>query len=358
VRDRLIGFLSRLAGLLVQLLLVLFLGFVLFRLIPGDPVRAITRGHPTTPQQIAALRQELDLDRPLPIQFGSYLADAVQGDLGNSIAYRRPVSALIAERLGPTALLTGVATALSILIGWSLGIRAGWRRGSRFDRWSTATALASWSAPTFWLGLILLVCLGGGVGPIPGLFPVVGMRSPGGDTGLPATVIDVGWHLILPCLTLIAVQYGQYHLLIRSSLIAQRSEGYLKLARAKGLREADVRRQVVPNVAGPTLTLAMLNLGLLVSGAVAVETVFTWPGLGYLTYQALQVHDLPVLHGTFLIFSAVVIIANSTAKLIHARLDPRLRPGQPPAGWHNHRRRRRREGSPIRAETGTTRLGR
>ena len=325
MRASLVSFLVRIVGLLVQLLLVLFLGFVLFRLIPGDPVRAVTRGHPTTPAQIAALRREMDLDRPLPLQFGRYVVDALQGDLGNSVIYRRPVSALIAERLGPTALLTGVATALSIMLGGSLGVRAGWRPGSRFDRWATGTALAFWAMPTFWLGLILLVCVGAGVGPIPGLFPVGGMRSVGAAPGLPAAVIDVGWHLVLPCLTLVAVQFGQYHLVIRSSLIAERDEGHLKLARAKGLRESQVRRRALANVAGPTLTLAMLNLGLLVSGAVAVEAVYSWPGLGQLTFRALQVHDLPVLHGTFLVFSTVVIIANSAADLVQVRLDPRLR---------------------------------
>jgi peptide/nickel transport system permease protein len=329
VRALLISCIARFTGLLVQLLLVLFLGFVLFRLIPGDPVRAITRGHPTTPAQIAALRQELALDRPLPIQFGRYVLDASHGDLGNSVLYRRPVSAVIAERLGPTALLTGVATALSVLIGCALGIRAGWRPGSRFDRWSTAVALGFWAMPTFWLGLILLVCVGAGVGPIPGLFPVGGMRSVGGAPGLPAAVIDVAWHLVLPCLTLVAVQYGQYHLLIRSSLIAERDEGHLKLARAKGLRDSQIRRRTWANVAGPTLTLAMLNLGLLVTGAVSVEAVYSWPGLGQLTFRALQAHDLPVLQGTFLVFSAVVIIANSSADLIQTRLDPRLRRERP-----------------------------
>jgi peptide/nickel transport system permease protein len=315
----------RIVDLMIRLLLVMLLGFVLFRLIPGDPVRAITRGHPTTPEQIAALRAELQLDRSVPVQFFGYLTEALRGDLGTSVVYHREVFDLILERLGPTMLLAGTATALSIGIGCYTGVLAGWSIGGRLDRWTSASALALWATPTFWLGLILLVCLGAGVGPLPGLFPTGGMRSVNSDPGILAGTLDIGRHLVLPCLTLVAVQYGQYQLLMRSSLMMEREADYLRLARAKGLSQARVRRHALPNAVLPTLTLAMLNTGYMVSGAVAVETVYSWPGLGHLTYQALQMHDLPLLHGTFLIFSAAVIIANASAGLIRTALDPRSR---------------------------------
>jgi peptide/nickel transport system permease protein len=321
--DRATRFVVLVGDLLLRLLLVAFLGFVLFRLIPGNPVTQVTQGRATTPAQLEAIRHQLHLDEPLPLQFVRYLTDLLHGDLGRSLRYQRPVLDLIGERLGPTLLLTGTATVLSIVLGCATGVLAGWRTDSRFDRWSTSTALALWATPAFWLGLILLVGLGAGAGPLPALFPTSGMRSFDRPPGTLRTIVDVGHHLVLPTLTLVAVQAGQYHQMMRASLRSERSEGYLRLARAKGLSEQAVRRHALPNAILPTATLALLNLGYLVSGAVAVETVYSWPGLGYLTFQALQIHDLPLLQGTFLFFSAAVIIANAGADLLRARWDPR-----------------------------------
>jgi peptide/nickel transport system permease protein len=189
---------------------------------------------------------------------------------------------------------------------------AGWRPGGRFDRLATAAALALWATPAFWLGLILLVVLGAGAGPFPALFPTGGLGSPGG--GGPPPVLDVLRHLALPCLTLVAVQLGQYHLLIRASVRGERGLPYVTLARATGLRDAEVRRRhVLPNAVRPTATLALLNSGYVLSGAVAVEAVYSWPGLGQLSYEALRLHDLPVLHGTFLLFAVAVVVANALA---------------------------------------------
>jgi peptide/nickel transport system permease protein len=315
------------ADLVARLFFLLLLSFLLFRVLPGDPVRAMTRGRPTTPEQIAAMRHEFGLDRSLAAQFVRYLGDALRGDLGTSFAYRRPVVDLVGERLGPTLLLVGTATVLSALLGTYTGTLAGWRPGGRLDRSTTAAALLLWATPTFWLGLVLLVVVGAGAGPLPALLPVSGMRSTQPPSDWPAAVADVGLHLILPCLTLVAVQYGQYHLLMRSSLAAELGSDYLLLARAKGLRDAAVRRRhAVPNALVPTATLALVNAGFVISGAVAVEAVYSWPGLGYLTYEALQVPDLPVLHGTFLVFALAAIAANTAADVLGARLDPRTDP--------------------------------
>ena len=315
----------RIGDLILRLFLVALLGFVLFRLIPGDPVAMVTAGRPTTAAQLEAIRRQLHLDRPLPLQFVGYLGDLLHGDLGRSLLYHRPVVDLIGERLGPTLLLVGTAGVLAMLLGGYTGALAGWWVDTRLDRVSTSTALALWAAPAFWLGLILLVGLGAGAGPLPALFPTGGMRSFDQSSGPLGTVLDVAQHLVLPGLTLVAVQIGQYHLMMRASLRSEHGRGYVRLARAKGLTEEGVLRHALPNAILPTTTLAVLNLGYLVSGAVAVEAVYSWPGLGYLTFQALQIHDLPLLQGTFLVFSSTVIIANAAADLLRNRWDPRSR---------------------------------
>lgn len=309
----------RLVGGLLSLLSVVVLGFFLFRVLPGDPVLTMTRGRPVGVREIAELRTRLGLDRPLAQQFLDYLAGLARGDLGTSYEFRRPVAELIGERIGPTLLLVGTATVLAALLGIWQGARAGWRRGTRFDRRSVGVALTLWSVPPFWLGLVVLLVLAGGLG----LFPVRGIRSP--DTSLPV-VLDVAHHLALPCLTLVAAVYAQYLLVMRASLLAEMDADYLTTARAIGLRDDQVRRRhAVPNALLPTVTLVFLHLGLVVSGAIAVETVFSWPGLGLLVYQALRVPDLPLLQGTFVVICAAVIVMNTLADLLLQVLDPRVR---------------------------------
>jgi len=310
---------TKLGGAVVSLLMVIVLGFFLFRVLPGDPVKTITRGAPVGPQQLAALRHELGLDKPIAAQFVDYLAQLARGDLGESYQFRVPVSTLIGERIGPTVLLVGVATALAILVGLWLGTRAAWRRGSRFDRISTGVALLLWSAPTFWLGLVLLTVTGN-------LFPSQGLINPNTPAGFLPQTLDLLHHLTLPCLTLVAVLYAQYLLVMRSSLLEEMNADYLVTAKAKGLRDDLVRRRhAVPNAMLPTVTLIFLNLGLVVSGAVTVETVFSWPGLGLLTYQALQGPDLPLLQGLFVVLAGAVLVMNLIAELLYQVIDPRVR---------------------------------
>jgi peptide/nickel transport system permease protein len=313
-------------GALISLFLVVVLGFFLFRVIPGDPVKTMTRDHPTTQAQIAEMRQRLGLDKPLIVQFVDYLGGLLHGDFGTSYLYNQPVGTLILERLWPTVLLVGTATLIAAALGLWLGTKAGWRRGSRFDHVSTGVALTLWSVPQFWLGLILLMVLGVGVGPIPGLFPVEGMVSPDTPPGFFPQALDIAHHLVLPCLTLIGAVYAQYLLIMRSSLIEESSADYLTTARAKGLRDDLVRRRhAVPNALLPTVTLIFLNLGLVVSGAVTVEAVYSWPGLGQLLYKALQVPDIPLVQGTFITIAGAVVVMNFVAELLYRALDPRVR---------------------------------
>jgi peptide/nickel transport system permease protein len=311
--------LGKLGGAITSLLLVLALGFLLFRLIPGDPVATLTKDRPTSPEQLALLRARLGVDKPVLRQFLDYLGGVFHGDLGTSYGYNRPVADLIAERFWPTLLLVGTATILAVALGLWLGVRAAWRRGSAFDRTHTGIALTLWSVPQFWLGLLLLIAT-------HGLFPSGGMRSPDTPPGFFPQALDVAYHLVLPCVTLLAVIYAQYMLVMRSSLLGEMDAEYLTTARAKGLRDDLVRhRHAVPNALLPTVTLVFLQFGMVVSGAVTVETVFSWPGLGLLTYEALRVPDLPLLQGVFVVLAGSVIVMNLIAEVLYRVLDPRVR---------------------------------
>lgn len=306
-------------GAAISLVMVVVLGFFAFRILPGDPTIAMTRGRRVTPEEVARLREQFGVDQPLLTQFWRYVTDLLRGDLGVSYVYARPVTQLIAERVGSTLLLTGTAAALSIVLGLWLGQRAAWRRGSGFDKVTTGFALVFWSVPTFWLGLLLLMVFGG---PLP----TGGMITPGQTLTGFAYVVDVARHLVLPVTAMVAVTYAQYLMTMRSSMLEEMTADYLTTARAKGLNEDGVRtKHAVPNALLPTVTLIFLTLGHLIGGAITVETIFSWPGLGYLTYQGLSTPDLPLLQGTFVVFSSIVVLMNLIADLLYRVLDPRLK---------------------------------
>ncbi len=314
---------GKLGGAVVSLLAVLVTGFFLFRLIPGDPVKTMTGGRPVSVEQLAQYRREFGLDLPVWRQFTDYCGKALTGDLGTSYQFRTPVVDKIGEALPNTLLLTGTAFVLYTVLGIALGTRSAWRHGGFGDRFNTGLALVLYSVPSFWLGLLLIVVLAVGAGPIPGLFPTGGMET-GGEEGF-AYVLDVAHHLVLPVVTLVAVEYGQTLLVTRSALLDEMGSDYLTTARAKGLRDAVVRRRhAVPNALLPTVTLVFVNLGRTVAGVILVETVFSWPGLGGLFYQALSVPDLPLVQGLFLFFASAVIVMNTLADLVYPLLDPRV----------------------------------
>jgi peptide/nickel transport system permease protein len=228
----------------------------------------------------------------------------------------------IKDKAPPTIVLVGVSTLLSTIFGILIGVAAAWKRGSPTDYASTTFTMATYSMPDFWLGMLLLSALAVALG----WFPVGGITDPGSDaTGL-AKLADQAQHMFLPALTLTLAYLGEYALVMRSSLLDTMREDYLVLARAKGLRDVMVRnRHAVPNALLPVVTLIAINFGLVLSGAIAVETIFSWPGLGLATYDALNGPDLPMLQGLFLVFSAAVIACNFVADLLYAYLDPRVR---------------------------------
>jgi peptide/nickel transport system permease protein len=318
--------LGKALGALGSLFFVLVVNFFLFRVLPGDPARTLTRGRAVTKEQLDALREQYGLDEPLLQQFLTYLQNTFQGDLGVSIRYNAPVSELIADRIWPTVALVGVSTILSTVIGVYLGMLSAWRRGGRFDNFSTGTTLTLYSMPEWWLGLLLIAGFSVGVGPLPGIFPTGGLHSIDVEPGTVGYVLDAAWHLTLPVITLTLAYLAEYSLIMRSSLLDELGEDYLVTARAKGLRDVQVRRRhAVPNALLPTTTLVALNIGFVVSGAITIETVFSIPGLGLLSYEALSIPDYDVLQGTFLLASAAVIAANLVANLIYGVLDPRVR---------------------------------
>jgi peptide/nickel transport system permease protein len=306
----------------ITLFVVLVGNFFLFRVLPADPAKNLTRNSALTAKQLAAINRTFGLGLPLPQQFWNYLVQTFHGNLGLSFVDQLPVSEKIAQALWPTVLLVGTSTVLSTVIGVWIGIRGGWNRGSRFDRSSTAFVNVLYAMPDFWLGMVLLITLAGKLA----LFPDGGMHSVTGGGSVLAGFGDLLWHLALPCIVLTLVYLAEYSLVMRSSLIDELKADYLLTARAKGLRDDLVRRRhAVPNALLPSVTLIMLNLGFVISGAITTETVFSWPGLGLLSYQALNAPDYPTLEGTFLLFSAAVIAANLIGDLLLTFFDPRVR---------------------------------
>jgi peptide/nickel transport system permease protein len=317
---------AKVLGAFGSLCFVLVLNFFLFRVLPGDPARTLGRGRFRTEEQLEAFRHTYGLDQSLPHQFLTYIGNTFTGHLGVSLRYRVPVSELISERLGTTLLLVGSSTLLAMVIGVYIGIIGAWNRGGHFDRISTGSTLTLYSMPEWWLGLLLIAGLAVGIGPLPGLFPTGGLHSLDVDPSSLAGWIDTAWHLTLPVLTLTLAFLAEYSLVMRSSLLDELGEDYLTTARAKGLRDVEVRRRhAVRNALLPTTTLIAISLGYVVSGAITVETVFSIPGLGLLSQEALNIPDYWVLQGTFLVAAAGVIIANLIANLLYGILDPRVR---------------------------------
>jgi peptide/nickel transport system permease protein len=318
-----LGFVTRkVVAAFATLVFVVCFNFFLFRVVESDPVANLFRGRNLTQEQRLQLEREFGLDGSRGEQFVRYLEQTAQLNFGRSYRSNRPVMEEIAERAWPTIALVGVSTLLACALGVLIGISAAWKRRTKTDYGWTGFSMATYSMPDFWLGMLLLVSFA----VLLGWFPVGGIVDPGSDaTGL-ARLLDQAHHMFLPALTLTLAYLGEYALIMRSSLLDTMREDYLTLARAKGLRDVAVRnRHAVPNALLPVVTLVALSFGFVLSGAIAVETIFSWPGLGLLTYEALRGPDLPLLQGLFLVFSAAVIFFNLVADLLYAYLDPRVR---------------------------------
>jgi peptide/nickel transport system permease protein len=318
-RGRLVS--RKLLGSLLTLVFVLVFNFFLFRIVQKDPIASLFRGRNIPQSTIDALRSSFGLDRPIGTQFLYYLRETARLNLGISYQSRQPVWQEIISHVPATVALVGASAVFSAVIGTIGGIVAAWRRNTWKDQTITAGTMVFYSMPDFWLGMILLVLFA----VVLPWFPVGGITDAGSNqTGI-ALLLDQLHHMFLPALTLTLAYLGEYVLVTRSSLLDVMGEDYLTVARAKGLRDAVVRnRHAVPNALLPVVTLTAINFGFVLSGAIAVEAVFSWPGLGKATADAIRGPDLPMLQGLFLLFSAAVIFFNLLADLAYVWLDPRV----------------------------------
>jgi peptide/nickel transport system permease protein len=313
---------------LLTLAFVMVFNFFLFRVMPGDPAELLLQNTPAfNPTNIEQLTQDLGLDRPLPQQFLIYAQDTLTLNFGGSFALRgQDVKLVIYHRIWPTLLLVATSTIASAAIGLLIGIYGGWRHGSKFDVGTQGFTLFVYAMPEFWFGILVLMAFARGIGPFPSLFPAGGYSTPGADLSGIAHVADVLNHLALPWFVLTISFIGEYALIMRNSLIDVMNDHFVMTARAKGVREKQILwRHVVPNALLPTFTIVLLSLGFVFGGAIAIEYVFSYPGLGLLTVQAIKSKDFPLLQGLFLLFSAVVIVANLVADVLYSYLDPRVR---------------------------------
>ena len=322
-------------------LFVITLNFFLFRVLPGDPARAGIHDPRLKKETIEAIRVRFGLDKPVincfeslnPLKLGScvvnpletqffiYAHNLVQGELGFSYHTNRPVKDMLSERLWNTILLIGAGQIISIIIGMAAGAVAAWKARSTIDYVALITSLLAWSLPTFWLGIILLFW-----GSQQAGLPVGGRITPGVDfASFWEQALDIGRHLLLPTITYTIVFMGEYMLVMRSTLVEVLSQDYILTAKAKGLNRFQILKDhALKNAMLPMVTIIALNLGFTVAGALQIETVFSWPGLGAAIYESVQRRDYPMLQGAFLLIAVCVILANLLAELTYSLLDPRV----------------------------------
>jgi peptide/nickel transport system permease protein len=308
----------------ITVVIVIVFNFLLFRVMPGDPARIlIPRGHNVPLSLIARMREFYGLDKPLPTQLVSYVLQTLQLNLGYSFYYKAPVADVIAGWLPNTLLLVGISEVIAILLGFSTGAIAGWKRGKRFDLFATTFGLTTWSMPTFWLGIVLIMIFSVQLG----IFPVGGVRTAEMVyADIFQQIRDVGMHIILPVITLTLVSFAEYLMIMRNSLVDVMTEDFVLTARAKGLTEQQVLRDhVVPNALLPSVTTVAIAFGFIVGGALQTEIIFSYPGIGMLTYMAIEFRDYTLLQGLFFIDAVLVIIANFAADIIYTYIDPRVK---------------------------------
>jgi peptide/nickel transport system permease protein len=306
---------------LATLAAIVVFNFFLFRTL-GDPSKDLIRGR-LKPDVRAAIIHERGYDQSQFTQFRIYVSNLLHGDLGDSTVTEKPVTDELKTAIPNTLLLLGLATILSMWIGTKLGIIAAWRRGKSKDTWIGQVSLAFYSMPDFWLGMLFIGFFAGTLAWLPG-----GLKAtPGGEGGWDH-VVDVATHLILPTLTLALGEIGQYVFITRAAVADVMDSDHVLTARAVGLSPLAVRRRhIVPSARLPIVTQIALNLGFVLGGAITVEALFSWPGIGLATLNAIQAKDFPMLQGLYLVTATLVIVCNLAADLLYARLDPRVRTG-------------------------------
>ncbi len=297
----------RIAGAVLILLGISFITFFLLYVLPADPVRQIA-GRSATAETVESIRAELGLDQPFLVQYGRYLAGLVQGDLGRSYLQRTEVAELIASRLPPTLLLMAAGIAAELVIGLTLGVIAALRRGRAVDNTLMVASFVAVSAPQFVVSLLMLYVFAVQLG----WFPI-------GGYGTAA-------HLVLPALTLGILGSGWYARMMRSSMIDVLAQDFIRTARAKGLtRRRVVLRHALPNAVLPIIAMIGIDIGIFMGGLVVVESVFGWPGIGQLAWQAIQRVDIPIIMGVTLVSATAIVLGNLLADIVTPFIDPRIK---------------------------------
>lgn len=307
------------------ILAVLVLNFLLIHIAPGDPAEVIAgEMGGATEEMLADIRKTYGLDQPVYVQLGTYLGKALTGDLGQSFFYNAPVLELVLDRVWATILLVVTALIFAIIAGTLLGVLASHNPKGIVSGLVTLVSVVGYSAPIFWTGMLLVITF---AWLIP-VFPISGMFDITLGDGIWIRTVDIAHHLVLPALTLGIVYLAQYARLARASMLEILGSDYIRTARSKGVSEITIyTRHALRNAILPIVTIAGLQFGSVVSGAVLVETVFSWPGLGTLAFDALLARDFPTILGILFFSSLLVIVANLVTDVVYRIVDPRIRTG-------------------------------
>lgn len=307
------------------LFIISILLFLMVRAAPGGPLTAARRNPNITREQLEILEEKLGLNDPLPVQYGRWLNGMFKGDLGESIKFRRPVSEMIGERIPNTLMLVGASFLLTLILAVPIGVLSARKPYSPFDYAMTTVTFIGQSIPVYWLGLGLIVVFYVTLkNPVTGdpLFPVGGMNTHGKEGDL----LDTIWHLILPVTALSLGWIAWYSRFLRSSMLDILHEDYIRTAHAKGLRARVVHyKHALRNAVLPLITLIALDLPSLFAGALFVETIFSWPGMGRLFWDAAKGRDYPVLLSVVMITAVLIIVCNILADLAYGWLNPQVK---------------------------------
>ena len=313
----------KIGQLLLTLYIIATVNFLLFRVLPGGPLKLIARAGHLSADAVVRLEVLFGLDKPLGIQYLIYLKNIVMGQFGISIVYRRDVIDVISERFLNTLLLLAVATVIVIIIGIGFGVISAMRRGGKADRIFVVSSMVGWSLPTFWTGLMLIMVFG----VYLHVLPISGIVTPGLDHGSAGALIaDYARHLVLPTIALVIVDMAQFFLITRNSLIEVLTEDYILTARSKGLSPNMILwKHALPNAMLPIITTMALYVSLVIGGAIQVETVFSYPGMGQLMFDSVLKRDYPILEASFFLLAMVTVFANFISDILYMIVDPRVK---------------------------------
>ena len=315
--------LNRVIQIIITFFIVISIIFLLFRVIPSDPSSFLL-----TPSMTAeakkTIRAQFGLDEPIPVQYYFYLKNFLRGNFGTSFYSGRPVMEVIKERMVNSIFLITTAVILSYIIGITVGKAIAWKRGSKTEKFFVVLGLWFYTTFTPWLGILFLWIFAFKLQ----LFPLGGMITPEkwiADPSLMEKIFDMGYHLALPLITYVILWFGGYMLLMRNSMLETLKEDYIVTARAKGLEEKVIRdKHAARNAMLPIVTAFAISVSFSIAGAVLVETIFSWPGIGRTIVEATLRQDYPLVQGAFAVITVVVLIANFVADIAYAYLDPRI----------------------------------